>query len=108
GLLPTLPGAAAGVVLAATGYPDAPLSGDPITGVEEARAKGALVFCAGVAGEPGDLRTAGGRVLTVVGRGPAMTEALADAYGAAAAIRFPGMRWRSDIGRSVVPAGAVA
>lgn len=108
GLLPTLPGAAAGVVLAATGYPDAPLSGDPITGVEEARAKGALVFCAGVAGEPGDLRTAGGRVLTVVGRGPAMTEALADAYGAAAAIRFPGMCWRSDIGRSVVPAEAVA
>jgi phosphoribosylamine--glycine ligase len=68
------------------------------------------VFCAGVGGAPGGLRTAGGRVATVVGRAPLMRDAIADAYRAAERIRFPGMQLRTDIGRSGVPvsAGAVA
>jgi phosphoribosylamine--glycine ligase len=108
GLLPVRDGAAAAVVLAAPGYPEAPVLGDVIQGVAEARATGALVFCAGVAGDPASLRTAGGRVLSVVGQGPGMADAIAGAYRAAAHIRFPGMRLRSDIGRSGEPALAGA
>jgi phosphoribosylamine--glycine ligase len=103
GLLPVRSDAAAAVVLAAPGYPEAPVLGDVIQGIAEARAAGALVFCAGVAGDPASLRTAGGRVLSVVGQGPGMDEAIAGAYQAAAHIGFPGMRLRSDIGRSSVP-----
>src|SRR4029450_9359900 len=36
GALPTLPGAAVGIVLAAAGYPDAPRRGDVIDGIDEA------------------------------------------------------------------------
>ena len=66
-----MPGAAVGIVLAAAGYPDAPRRGDAIEGLEGAAAGGALVFHAGTAvGADGTVRTAGGRVLAVVGRGP--------------------------------------
>ncbi len=110
GLLPAVDRAAAGIVLAAPRYPDAPVLGDPIEGLEDARSTGALVFCAGVGGAPGSLRTAGGRVATVVGLAPRMADAIAEAYRASACIRFPGMQVRGDIGRSGVPApaGAVA
>ncbi len=70
GRLPTLPGATVAIVLAAAGYPDAPRAGDPIDGLADAAATGALVFHAGTARDAdGTYRTAGGRVLTVVGRG---------------------------------------
>jgi phosphoribosylamine--glycine ligase len=42
--------------------------------------------------------TAGGRVLTVVGRGPGYRDAIDAAYRAAAAISFDGMQLRRDIG----------
>lgn len=104
-LLPVVGDATAGVVLAAPGYPEAPMLGDPITGLDEARTTGALVFCAGVGGTPAAPRTAGGRVVTVVGRAPTMDEAIAHAYAGAGAIRFPGMQVRSDIGRAGTLAG---
>ena len=107
-LLPVSPDAVAGIVLAAPGYPDAPLIGDPITGIAEARVSGAAVFCAGVAGTDDALVTGGGRVLTVVGRGRDMDAALDAAYTGASHIRFPGMQWRSDIGRTERPVAAVA
>ncbi|MFN8519029.1 MAG: phosphoribosylamine--glycine ligase [Chloroflexota bacterium] len=99
-LLPVTPDAVAAVVLAAPGYPDAPRTGDAIEGITDARTSGTAVFCAGVGGTPGGPLTAGGRVLTVVGRGPSMGQALEAAYAGAAHIRFPGMQLRSDIGRS--------
>lgn len=110
GLLPMLPDAAAAIVLATPGYPDAPVTGDPIAGLEDARSSGALVFCAGVDGAAGRLRTAGGRVVTVVGRAPLMDDAVANAYRAAGYVRFPGMQLRRDIGRSgeLAATGAVA
>jgi phosphoribosylamine--glycine ligase len=94
-----------GVVLAAGGYPEQPLTGQPIRGlVEAARVPNAMVFHAGTRREGNDIVTAGGRVLTVVGRGPSYQDAIDAAYRAAAAISFEGMQLRRDIGRKAVEA----
>ena len=107
GLLPTLPDATVALFLAADGYPDTGRRGDPITGIDAARAAGALVFGAGVAqGTDGGLVTAGGRVLTVVGRGATVGEAADVAYSAAALIDYQGAWYRRDIGRSLAAAVA--
>lgn len=90
------------VALAAQGYPDAPHRGDVITGIAEALAMpGTLVFHAGTAVEDGRLLTAGGRVLSVVGRGGTLDDAVTTAYGAVAKIQFAGMQYRSDIGKGI-------
>ncbi len=92
--------ATACVVMAAAGYPESPRRGDAITGVAEALAlSGVLVFHGGTAVHEGRLVTAGGRVLSVVGRGSSLAEAVSCAYGAAGCIRFDGMHYRHDIGR---------
>ena len=92
-----------GVVLAAGGYPDHLETGKIISGVDAARAvPNALVFHAGTARENGDLVTAGGRVLTVVGRGAAYREAIDTAYDATSKISFEGMQYRHDIGHKAL------
>jgi phosphoribosylamine--glycine ligase len=92
--------AATCVVLAAGGYPEAPRRGEAISGIAEALAQpGVLVFHAGTAIHDGRLVTAGGRVLSVVGRGATLDEATECAYAAAARISFTGMQCRRDIGR---------
>ena len=71
-----------------------------ITGIDAAaRVEGATVFHAGTARQDGRLVTAGGRVLTVVGRGPSHRVATDIAYEAASRIHFDGMQYRRDIGR---------
>ena len=93
-----------GVVLAAAGYPDDVRAGQPITGLDEAsRVPGALVFHAGTARRDGQLVAAGGRVLTVVGRGPTFAAAIETAYHAVSRIQFEGMQFRRDIGRKALP-----
>lgn len=92
-------GAAACVVLAAAGYPDAPRRGDPITGIEALDEPGVLLFHAGTAWQDGELVTNGGRVLGVTGLGRTLPAALARAYAAVEQIRFDGMQYRRDIGR---------
>lgn len=87
------------VVLAAAGYPGKPRTGDPITGIEEAERRGAVVFHAGTKLDNGRLVTAGGRVLGVTASGPALADAIGAAYRACEAIRFEGMHYRKDIGR---------
>lgn len=102
GLVPAITGATVALTLAADGYPSAPRSGDVIEGIDSARASGALVFGAGlVRGERGGLVTAGGRVLTVVGRGEDLSRAADAAYAAADLITFAGRVMRRDIGRSL-------
>ncbi len=92
-----------GVVLAAGGYPDSVEAGTVITGVDEAAARpNALVFHAGTAMREGALVTAGGRVLTVIGRGPSYHHAIAAAYDAASRIHFEGMQFRRDIGQKAL------
>lgn len=93
-------GAAAVVVLASGGYPDAYAKGMPISGIEEARKRaGALVFHAGTRSAEGEPRTDGGRVLGVVGVGEDLERALAIAYEGAALIDYQGKVYRRDIGR---------
>ena len=57
------------------------------------------VYHAGTAVRNGTLVTAGGRVLTVVGRGAEYSEATARAYAGVMQIFFDGMQYRRDIGR---------
>ena len=94
---------AVGVVLASRGYPESSESGQPIAGIEEAEAiPGVSVYHAGTAIHDGQLVTAGGRVLTVVGRGRDFGEAIARAYAGVTPIRFVGMQFRRDIGRKAL------
>ena len=90
----------AGVVLASRGYPESSESGQPITGIDEADAiPGIEVYHAGTAQRGREIVTAGGRVLTVVGRGADFTEAITRAYAGVLHISFDGMQFRRDIGR---------
>ena len=92
-----------GVVLASLGYPAASQSGVVIAGLAAAAAlRDVLVFHAGTATEGGDVVTAGGRVLTVVGRGPTFESAIERAYAGVARVRFDGMHYRRDIGRKAL------
>jgi len=92
-----------GVVLAAGGYPDAPEAGKPIDGIDAAsKVPGAIVFHAGTAKREGRLVTAGGRILTVVGRSTTFRDAIDTAYSAASHIHFEGMQYRRDIGRKAL------
>jgi phosphoribosylamine--glycine ligase len=88
-----------GVVLASRGYPESSESGRVISGIEAAERTGTTVMHAGTAMKDGTLVTAGGRVLTVVGRGRDFLEAIDRAYAGVRAISFDGMQYRRDIGR---------
>jgi phosphoribosylamine--glycine ligase len=102
--LPTLPGASVAVVLAAAGYPGTPRAGDAIGGFDAASATGALVFHAGTSRDAdGTFRTAGGRVLSVVGRGADVEAAREVAMRAAGLIHAPGLQLRHDIGLATQP-----
>jgi phosphoribosylamine--glycine ligase len=95
-----------GVVLASGGYPDAFEKGKVISGLDSAEAvPGVLVFHAGTARRDGQVVTAGGRVLTVVGEGQDFRQATSRAYEGASRITFEGMRMRKDIGRKAIIAG---
>jgi len=92
-----------GVVLASRGYPDSSESGQPIRGIDQAEAiPGVAVYHAGTATRGHEIVTAGGRVLTVVGRGSDYPEAIARAYEGVAKISFDGMHYRRDIGRKAL------
>ncbi len=94
-------GAAVTVVIAAKGYPEAPRTGDEITGADidgvlhggtRRRDDGALV-------------SSGGRVLSVVGTGPDLATARAAAYRRVAGIGLPGSHHRTDIALHAVGDG---
>ena len=93
------PGAAVTVVIAAQGYPAAPVTGDAITGLEQAeRVPDAYVLQAGTAVDAdGVLRVNGGRVLNVIGTGGNIEAARSAAYQAAGKIQFRGGWYRGDI-----------
>jgi phosphoribosylamine--glycine ligase len=93
-----------GVVLASRGYPASSESGRTIEGLDRAAAiPGVLVFHAGTKlDDRGRVVTAGGRVLTVVGRGKTYEEAMATAYKGVAEIKFDGMQYRRDIGKKAL------
>jgi phosphoribosylamine---glycine ligase len=99
------PGAAVVVVIAADGYPAAPVKGDKILYPERAVAPGpgnAYLLHAGTATDSGgNLVSAGGRVLNAVGSGPDVDAARAAAYELAATVQLRGGWYRHDIAASV-------
>jgi phosphoribosylamine--glycine ligase len=96
---PVATGAAVGIALASGGYPGSYETGFPIHGLDEvAEDPNVIVFHAGTKRTAtGEIVTAGGRVLTVVGLGPDLAAAHAKAYEAANRITFEGRMMRSDI-----------
>ncbi len=92
-----------GVVMAARPYPDAPVTGDAIAGLEEGEGAAdgpvAKVFHAGTTLDAeGRVVTAGGRVLCVTALGDTVAEAQRHAYAGVAAISWANEFHRSDIG----------
>jgi len=61
-----------------------------------------MVFHAGTTKRDGRTVTGGGRVLTVVGRGPTHRDAIEVAYRAASTVQFEGMQFRRDIGQKAL------
>ncbi|WP_374319932.1 phosphoribosylamine--glycine ligase [Pseudoxanthomonas kaohsiungensis] len=87
-----------GVVMAARPYPDAPLTGDVIHGLNAVPA-GAKVFHAGTALDAsGNVVSAGGRVLCVAALGDSVGDAQRRAYAGVDAIHWANEFHRSDIG----------
>ena len=90
--------AAVTVVLACEGYPQAPVVGAAIAGLEECGAlEHVQVLHAGTADTPEGVVASGGRVLSVVGTGPDLATARERAYAGVAAIDLVGGQHRSDI-----------
>lgn len=91
--------AAVAVVLASAGYPATVRTGDVITGIDACEALGAHVLHAGTATLDGELVSAGGRVLSVVGTGSDLEAARTLALAGVEAIGLEGGHHRSDIAR---------
>jgi phosphoribosylamine--glycine ligase len=88
--------------MAAEGYPATPVSGDPISGIDDAEAMGVTVHHAGTKRADGKLLTSGGRVLAVAASADSLRDAQALAYRGCKAIDFRGMQYRRDIGKSTL------
>jgi phosphoribosylamine--glycine ligase len=94
--------AAVTVVLASPGYPDAPRSGQAISGLGddgqlERSRDGVHVYHAATRRASGGFVTAGGRVLSVTALGGTVADARARAYDAIRDVRFDGQQVRTDI-----------
>jgi phosphoribosylamine---glycine ligase len=84
-------------VLAARGYPDAPVSGDPISLPDPEPS--VIAFHAGTTRDrDGALVTAGGRVLAVTGVAPTFAVAQRASVQYAEGVQFTGKQYRADIG----------
>ncbi|MBI4352824.1 MAG: phosphoribosylamine--glycine ligase, partial [Candidatus Omnitrophica bacterium] len=91
------------VVIASGGYPADYEVDKKIAGLSMAKEEpGVLIFHAGTKRQNGELVTAGGRVLNVVGHGRGMFEALSRTYNAVNKIFFDKMYYRKDIGHRAV------
>jgi phosphoribosylamine--glycine ligase len=93
-------GAAATIVLVASGYPGKYEQGKRIHGLEDAaKMEGVKIYHAGTTAMEGAIYSAGGRVLNVTAVGDTLRQALDRAYAAAERIEFEGKDYRKDIGR---------
>ncbi|MBI4334786.1 MAG: phosphoribosylamine--glycine ligase [Chloroflexi bacterium] len=103
------PQACVGVVLASGGYPGSYKTGFPIEGLA-GLSKDIMVFHAGTkAGhKAGDVRTDGGRVLTVAATGRTVSEARDKVYRELPKIKFQGCYYRTDIASEDIPASEAA
>jgi phosphoribosylamine--glycine ligase len=101
-------GAAVTTVLAAAGYPDAPVAGAEISIPDDLEDEGdVMVFHAGTTLDgSGRLRVAGGRVLAVTATAATVAEAAAKSRAAAGRIDFEGSQHRRDIGWREIARGS--
>jgi phosphoribosylamine--glycine ligase len=100
---------AAVIVLASAGYPEKPVKGEPILGLERAAAlPNVEIFHSGTALLDDVVVAAGGRVLSVGATGSTLAEALKSAYAAAYEIQWPSKILRKDIGRRALEQGTLA
>ena len=87
-----------GVVLANDGYPEKPVTGDVIAGLDAADDEAVHVFHAGTRAEDGTVVASGGRVLCVSALGGDLHDAHARAYAAVERITWSRRIHRTDIG----------
>lgn len=85
------------VVLAANGYPAITRTGDVIVGAEPGREAEGILHAGTARNEAGELVSAGGRVLNVVGVGDTLEAAREQAYATIKTISLDGSHYRSDI-----------
>jgi phosphoribosylamine---glycine ligase len=86
------------VVLASEGYPEAPITGRPINGLDLAAAVDGVTIAHAATALAGEQYVAtGGRVLSVVATAPTFAEARAKAYEALGHIELQGSHYRTDI-----------
>lgn len=86
-----------GVVIAAEGYPDRPITGQVLSGFESLP-KDVLVFHAGTRKKGGQVVGSGGRLLVVTATKPTLLEAKTAVYAAISQLDLPKTFYRSDIG----------
>jgi len=99
------PRPALGVVMASRNYPNTPVTGEPITGLERVP-ETVKVFHAGTTLDAeGRTISAGGRVLCVTALGEDVHEAQQRALAGVAAIRWPHAFYRRDIGWRAIGRG---
>ena len=91
-----------GVVMASEGYPETPITGHPIVGLDhdQDHDPDSTVFHAGTAHGDGHTITTGGRVCCVTALADDLASAQDKAYQRVAHIQWPGSFYRSDIGDS--------
>ena len=87
------------VVLASEGYPEEPITGRPLFGLEDA--EDVTILHAATAASPTGFIATGGRVLSVVALGPDFAAARAKVYAALGHIRLEGGQYRTDIAERV-------
>jgi phosphoribosylamine--glycine ligase len=96
------------MVVAAEGYPGAPIMGAAIEGIDEIaklRSYGVNLLHAGTTVEDGKLRVNGGRVLNVIVKGQngeSLRSVCDRAKFASMLVRFEGRQFRNDLGDSVI------
>jgi phosphoribosylamine---glycine ligase len=91
-------GSAVTVVVAAKGYPESPVTGDVISGLEEAgEVAGVSILHAGTKITDDGIASNGGRVLSVTAYGESLHEARERAYAAIDLITLEGSHHRRDI-----------
>ncbi|WP_214685462.1 phosphoribosylamine--glycine ligase [Exiguobacterium sp. s155] len=86
-----------GVVIAAEGYPDRPITGQVLSGFESLP-KDVLVFHAGTTKKGDQVVGSGGRLLVVTATKPTLLEAKTAVYAAISQLDLPETFYRSDIG----------
>jgi phosphoribosylamine---glycine ligase len=95
------PGASVGVVVAAQGYPERPVTGDLIE-LPTTLTADELLFHAGTTLDHGVLKTSGGRVVTAAASAPTVAQARARAIALASRVTFRGRHFRADIAAGAV------